>query len=265
MRFLSISSGSSGNCIYVGNDTDHFLIDDGIPGKRVLEGLHSIGLKPEDLTGILITHEHSDHIKGLGVLLRKCEIPVYATAGTIDSMLSCGQLGRVNEELFHPIRNDQDLSLGSMMIHPFSVPHDAADPVAYRLTDGKKRLAVITDLGEYDGRITGELNGLDMVMVEANHDIRTLRPGPYQSPLKTRILGSRGHLCNEAAGQLISEILHDGIKHIVLGHLSKENNYPLLAEETVKLEIDGSDNEYKASDFPLDVAPRDVCGKVYDI
>ena len=265
MRFLSIASGSSGNCIYVGNETDHFLIDDGIPGKRVLEGLHSIGLTPEDLTGILITHEHADHIKGLGVLLRKCEIPVYATADTIECMLSFGQLGRVNGELFHPIKNDQDLSLGSMTIHPFSVPHDAADPVAYRLSDSKKKLAVVTDLGAYDEGITGELKDLDMVMVEANHDIRMLQLGPYPYPLKTRILGNRGHLCNEAAGQLIAGILHDGIKHIVLGHLSKENNYPLLAEETVKLEIDGSDNTYKASDFPLDVAPRDICGKLYEI
>ena len=265
MRFLSISSGSSGNCIYVGNDTEHFLIDDGIPGKRVREGLSSIGLAPEDLTGILITHEHADHIKGLGVLLRKCEVPVYATAGTIDRMLSDGRLGRVNEELFHPIESDRDLTLGSMQIHPFSVPHDAADPVAYRLSDGKRKLAVVTDLGEYDERITGELKDLDMVMVEANHDIRMLELGPYPYPLKTRILGSRGHLCNETAGQLISKILHDGIRHIVLGHLSKENNYPLLAEETVRLEIDGSDNVYKASDFPLDVAPRDICGKVYEI
>ena len=113
--------------------------------------------------------------------------------------------------------------------------------------------------------MNGGISHTDRSILQFLTAVRMLQLGPYPYPLKTRILGSRGHLCNEAAGQLISEILHDGIKHIVLGHLSKENNYPLLAEETVKLEIDGSDNTYKASDFPLDVAPRDICGKLYEI
>ena len=264
MRFLSISSGSSGNCIYVGTRNHHLLIDDGIPGKRVVEGLQQAGIRPDELTGILITHEHSDHIKGLGVLLRKCSIPVYATAGTIRAMLSGGTLGKVDEALFHPIGREDEFQLGDMKIHPIPVPHDAADPVAYRIFDGKRSAAVVTDLGEYDSRITQELKGLDLVMVEANHDIRMLELGPYPYYLKDRIRSRRGHLCNEAAGQLVSEILHDDIRHLVLGHLSKENNYPLLAEETVKLEIDGSDNKYKASDFPLDTAPRDRCGICYE-
>lgn len=256
MRLASIASGSSGNCIYVGSEDCHLLIDDGIAGKRVTAGLHELDVKPEELSGILITHEHSDHIKGLGVYLRKYGLPVYATEGTIGRILEDSRLGSMPEELFHPIEKEKDFQLGDLKIHPFAVSHDAADPVAYRIESGEKRAAVVTDLGEYDERIVAELKDLDVALVEANHDIRMLQVGPYPYPLKQRILGSRGHICNEAAGQLLNRILHDGMKHILLGHLSQENNYPALALETVKMEISMADSPYQAGDFAIDVAPR---------
>ncbi len=257
MRLASIASGSSGNCIYAGSERSHILIDDGIAGKRVTEGLKALELAPEDLTGILITHEHADHVKGLGVYLRKYNIPVYATAPTIERILADSRLGRMPEELFHPIQKDEDFELGDLTIHAFAVPHDAADPVAYRVECGDKKAAVVTDLGEYDERIIAELQDLDVALVEANHDIRMLETGPYPYMLKQRILGRLGHICNESAGGLLSGILHDGMKHILLGHLSKENNYPALALEAVRMEISLRDTPYSGGDFDIDVAPRD--------
>lgn len=257
MRMASIASGSSGNCIYMGSEETHILIDDGIAGKRVTEGLNQLDLTPQDITGILVTHEHADHVKGLGVYLRKYGVPVYATAPTIEQIQSDTRLGKMDPELFHEIKKEEDFTLGDLTIHPFAVPHDAADPVAYRVECEDKRAAVVTDLGEYDEHIIAELRDLDVVLVEANHDIRMLQVGPYPYPLKQRILGSLGHICNEAAGQLLNAILHDGMKQIILGHLSKENNYPALAMETVRMEIAMADSPYHANDFAIDVAPRE--------
>ena len=257
MRLASIASGSSGNCIYIGSDHHHILIDDGISGKKVTEGLNSLEIRPEELDGVLVTHEHADHVKGLGVLARRYGLPIYATEGTIGRIREDRSLGDIPEELFQTIGEGRDFCLGDLEIHPFAVPHDAAEPVAYRVTCGDRRTAVVTDLGEFDERIIGELQNLDTVLVEANHDIRMLQAGPYPYSLKRRILGERGHICNEAAGQLITRILHDNMREILLGHLSKENNYPELALETVKTEITLGDTQYSGSDFLIRIAPRD--------
>jgi phosphoribosyl 1,2-cyclic phosphodiesterase len=144
-----------------------------------------------------------------------------------------------------------------MTFHPISVSHDAADPVAYRFTNGTQKMAVITDLGTYDDDIVRELQGLDALLLEANHDIRMLETGAYPYPLKQRILGDKGHLSNERSGQLLGSLLHDMFGTVLLGHLSKENNYPDLAYETVRLEVTMGDNPYTAEDFPIYVAKRD--------
>lgn len=260
MRFGTIASGSSGNCIYIGTDSHHILIDDGIAGRRVAGGLAGFGLAPEDIEGILITHEHSDHVKGLGVLSRRYRIPVYGTEATLACIQKDTSLGKFPEGIFRPVAHDEDFIIGDMTIHPFSVPHDAADPVAYRVTSGEKSAAVVTDLGEYDERIIGELQDLDAVMVEANYDVRMLQTGPYPYPLKQRIQSEVGHMSNESAGQLLTRILGDRTSYVFLGHLSKMNNYPALALEAVKMEINMSDCPFGASDFPIQVAPRSEAG-----
>ncbi len=144
-----------------------------------------------------------------------------------------------------------------MEVHPIRISHDAADPVAYILRQGEKSAGVITDLGVYDEHIVENLQGLDVLLLEANHDIRMLEVGPYPYPLKMRILGEKGHLSNEASGQLLGRVLHDHFKAVILGHLSKENNYPELAHQTVGVEVDRGDNPYRAKDFPIYVAARD--------
>ena len=257
MELCSIASGSSGNCIYVGTEEGHILIDAGISGKRIEEGLNHIGLKTAQMQGILVTHEHIDHVAGLGVLARRYGIPMYATGGTIEAIKRMSSVGKIDETLFHVIEPEKTFRISDMVIEPIAISHDAADPVAYRVSAGEKSAAVMTDLGYYDERIVNKLQNLDAIVLEANHDVRMLQTGPYPYPLKQRILGNRGHLSNENSGRLLGEILHDNFKAAILGHLSKENNYPELAYETVRLEVTMGDNPYKAEDFPMHVARRD--------
>lgn len=257
MDFCSIASGSSGNCIFVGTEHASVLIDAGISGKKVVAGLQEIDRAPEELDAILITHEHSDHIKGLGVLARKYGIPIYSSAGTIGALKAQQPVGPMDEGLFHEIVPDQWFSVGELDIRPFRVSHDAAEPVAYRFSCGGKSVAVATDLGCYDDYIIENLQGLDAVLIESNHDTNMLQVGTYPYYLKQRILSSRGHLSNEHAGRLLGEILNERMQTVMLGHLSKENNYEALALATVCAEITMGDNPYRAEDFRIGIARRD--------
>jgi len=265
MRLCSIASGSSGNCIYAGSDHTHLLVDTGVSKKRIEAGLNEIEVKGEELNGILITHEHSDHIQGLGVFSRKYEIPIYATPGTIRGIQESRSLGKMPDGLLHEIKIDESFTLGDLNIKPFEISHDAYEPSGYRIEYGDKAVAVATDLGVYDDYTIKNLSGLDAVLLEANHDIHMLEVGPYPYPLKQRVLGERGHLSNELSGRLLCDILHDKLKCVILGHLSKENNYERLAHETVKLEVTLGENPYKGEDFPIAVAARDEISEIVTI
>lgn len=265
MEFYSIASGSSGNAIYAGTDKSGLLIDVGISGKRIEAGLNLYGHTGRDIAGILITHEHSDHISGLGVMARKYNIPIYATAPTLKKLRRMGSVGAIEPTLWHEIKADEDFVIDDMTIHPFSVSHDALCPVAYRVSSSDKSVAVCTDLGYYDEYIENNLKGLDALLVEANHDIRMLQAGSYPYQLKCRILGDMGHLSNEAGGKLLSSVLHDDIKHVFLGHLSKENNYPDLAYEAVCAEITMSDTPYTGKDFKITVASREEVSELVSL
>ncbi len=265
MRLCSIASGSSGNCIYVGSEATHLLVDVGISGKRAEAGLNELDITGRDLDGILITHEHMDHIAGLGVVARKYHVPIYATPGTIHAIQSCSSVGKIEEELFVPVRPDNKLCIKDLVINPMRISHDAAEPVGYRVSYGSRRVAVCTDLGFFNEYTVECLRGMDAVLIEANHDVNMLQVGPYPYHLKQRILGDRGHLSNENSGRLLSRILHDNMKSIVLGHLSKDNNLPELAYEAVRMEITMGDNPYNASDFDIQVAKRSEVSPVIQI
>ena len=265
MRMCSIASGSSGNCIYVGSDNSHLLIDTGISKKRIEEGLNKLEIKGDELDGILITHEHSDHIKGLGVFSRKYEIPIYATPGTIAGIKESSTLGKMPEGLLHPIKTAHPFRLGELDVHPFAISHDANEPSGYRIEQGGKSVAVATDLGKYDDYTVKNLKNLDAILLEANHDIRMLQVGKYPYYLKQRILGEKGHLSNENAGRLLCRLLHDNMKAIFLGHLSRENNYEELAYETVCSEVTLGDNPYKSKDFRIQVAHRDFASEAVTV
>lgn len=265
MRMCSIASGSSGNCIYVGSDHTHLLVDTGISKKRIEEGLKELDVKGEELDGILVTHEHTDHIQGLGVFSRKYGVPIYATKGTINGIEHCTSLGKMPEGLLHSIETDHTFSLGDIDVHSFKISHDANQPCGYRFSHDRKSVAVATDLGKYDDYIIEKLKGLDAILLEANHDVHMVEVGPYPYPLKRRILGDRGHLSNELSGRLLCDILHDDLKYIVLGHLSKDNNYARLAHETVKLEVTLGDNPFHGEDLAMTVANRDKISEILKI
>lgn len=256
MRICSIASGSSGNCIYVGSDNTHVIIDAGISGKRIEEGLAGLGLEGSDLNAILITHEHSDHIASLGVLSRRYNIPMYATKGTIEGIRAQKCLGEIDGSLFNEIRADNDFLIEDLRIRPIEVSHDALEPVAYRIEHGKNAVGVCTDLGTYSDKIIEGFTGVDALFLEANHDVHMLQVGRYPYYLKQRILSDKGHLSNENCGRLLCRLLHDDIKSITLSHLSAENNMAELAYEAVRLEILMDECKYKPTDFEIKVAKR---------
>ena len=265
MNLCSIASGSSGNCIYVGTDATHLLVDVGISGKRTENGLNSIGQSLNNVDGILITHEHSDHICGLGVLSRKYHIPIYATKKTIEAIKMCTSVGKIEEELFVPIRADEKFTIKDIIVEPMHTSHDAIDPVAYRFRYENKRIAIATDLGTYNDYTVECLKGMDLLFLEANHDVNMLQVGPYPYKLKQRILGDRGHLSNELSGKLLKRLAHDKLQGVILGHLSKDNNIPELAYETVRVELALGSEVYNEYQFPITVAKRDEVSPIIKI
>ncbi len=256
MRLCSIASGSSGNCIYVGGETAHVLVDAGISGKRIECGLQSIDMSMRDMDGILVTHEHYDHVKGLGVLARRYKLPIYATKGTIAAICAMSQVGKLPEGIFREISEDADFWIQDLQIRPFTISHDAAQPVGYRLQCGSQSVGIATDLGTFNDYIVENLRRVNALLLEANHDVRMLQAGGYPYYLKCRILGDRGHLSNENAGRLLCRLLHDQLKAVLLGHLSQENNMEELAYQTVCQEVTLGENPYRAEDFQIQVAGR---------
>ena len=262
MRLCSIASGSSGNCIYVGSDNTHLLVDTGISKKRIDESLAELGLCGNEIDGILITHEHSDHIQGLGVFSRKYQVPIYGTKGTIAGIQDYKCLGKMPEGLYNVIEKDVSFNIGDLEITAFGISHDAKEPSGFRVEKGEKSVGIATDLGVYNEYIIENLKNLNGIVLEANHDIHMLEVGPYPYYLKQRVLGNQGHLSNELSGRLLCNILHDKLKYIMLGHLSKENNFPELAYETVKLEVTMGDTPFKGDEIPLMVAKRDCMSEI---
>lgn len=238
MKMYSIASGSSGNCIYVGTEKTHLLIDAGISGKRIEEGLKTIGIAPKEISGVLITHEHSDHIQGLGVLSRRYHVPIYATLETISEIINYKPAGKLEHSLFHEVRPDVGFCIQDMEIMPVHISHDAANPVCYTFRHGKNKMGVATDLGMYDNYIVKHLLDCDALLLESNHDKHMLETGGYPYQLKCRILSDRGHLSNDHAAELLAKLVGKKLKHVLLGHLSKENNLPDLAYMTVKYELE---------------------------
>lgn len=256
MKLASIASGSSGNCLYAGNEESHFLVDAGISRKRVLEGLRMLKVDPEKIKGLFITHEHNDHISGLGVFLRKYPVPVFATGKTIDRILNCRSLGKLDPGLFHSIEPDRPMVIDGVRVEASRILHDAADPVCYTFSDESSKVGAVTDFGTFDDYLVEKYQDCESLLVESNHDLNMLMAGPYPYPLKRRIMSNTGHLSNERAGQFLSRIIGESCRHILLGHLSQENNVAELAYETVKLELIMHNINMEHEDITLQVASR---------
>lgn len=225
--------------------------------RQIEQSLKALELKASELSGIFVTHEHADHIKALGVLSRKYGIPIYASLETLRALMQVKSLGELQLSCLNPILPDMVFCLGDLKIQPFTIAHDAAHPLAYRVSSERASVAVATDMGSFDAYTKSNLEGLDALLLEANHDPGLLARGPYPMLLKRRILSDRGHLSNELSGELLAQVLHPKIQKILLGHLSQENNEPKLALSTVRACVDAADNPYGGKDFDISIALRD--------
>ncbi|MBQ4347478.1 MAG: MBL fold metallo-hydrolase [Firmicutes bacterium] len=231
MQLASLFSGSSGNGIYIGTKYTRLLIDAGLSGKKTEEALQKTGIAPDKLDAILVTHEHVDHVRGVGVLARRYSLPVYATCGTWDAM---GPItGDIPDHLRHYIYAGENFTINEINISPFSIPHDANEPVGFRFESGRAAAAVATDLGHITPELVRTLTELDALVLESNYDLDMLASGSYPEPLKRRIHGRFGHLSNAMAGELLIRVMCGRLKNVFLGHLSEENNRPELAFQTV--------------------------------
>lgn len=229
MRVISLSSGSSGNCMCVVTQEARILIDAGISAKKIVEGLLGAGIEPETVDAVFITHEHTDHTAGLRVFLQRCPVTVYGTHETLQSVIAGFGGKPLPTELFRSITPGTVVTVRDAEVSACYTSHDAAKSVAYGVRANGKYFAMATDLGCYDNTIVNHLSGADAVLIESNYDRDMLLVGPYSYSLKQRVMGARGHLSNDDCGSLMVSIMHRGLKHIILGHLSKENNYPELA------------------------------------
>lgn len=256
MDFFTLASSSSGNCSFLGSDKTRILIDAGLSRKRMLEALLEKGIALSDIDAVLITHEHRDHIGGLGVLMRKHDIPIYGTPGTIEAIKASSVIGDVDFSQFREIVPGQAFEIGDLCVNSHPISHDAAEPCAYRIDCCGSSIGIVTDLGTYNEELIDRFSGLSAILLEANHDIRMLETGVYPYQLKRRIASDIGHLSNEDSGKLLSRLLHDNLKWVLLGHLSEENNYDKLAKESVGLEITLAECPYRASDFKIEIAHR---------
>lgn len=226
MIVCPLISGSSGNCTYIESGKTRVLVDAGASGTELDSLLRSIGVEPKTLTALLVTHSHSDHYRGLGVMSRKYDLPIYGSVGVWDELMKRNFIGSVaarNIKTFKSV-DCAELDLGGMKARFFPTPHDAYDSVGYVFSDDKVKFGFATDLGHVTPAVRECMTGCDAVLLEANYDRQMLIDGPYPYPLKKRILGPNGHLDNEDAAAFAVELAKAGVKQIYLGHLSEHNN-----------------------------------------
>lgn len=261
MRFCPVFSGSSGNMLFVEGGGARVLIDCGFAGSAAAKAMDSIGAPLSSIDALLVTHDHSDHTKGVGVLCRKHHIPVYANEGTFRAMSAA--VGKLPGELVRVFESGRDFFIRELNVLSIPIPHDAAEPVGFALSAGGKRVTVLTDIGHFNERLLSCAAGSSLVMLEANHDVDMLSVGAYPYPLKRRILGEYGHLSNDSCAAALIKLYSTGVRRAVLGHLSEHNNYEQLALETVRQALRAAD--IPDEDFELSIAHRGRVGEMYEV
>lgn len=259
--FCSLYSASSGNSLLVKTENTKVLIDAGVSSKKIESALLDLEINPSTLDGILITHEHSDHIQGLGTFAKKFDLPVFVNKKTLDAMPT--QKEKISEKNIKLFNIEEKFEIGDLEIKAFSIPHDAVDPCGFNISNNGKKISIATDIGHMNNNIFRNLEGSCFLMLESNYDPEVLKYSNYPYILKNRIAGPTGHLSNESAGKTICKLLNCGLKQALLGHLSKESNFPELAYKTVVEEL-MLDNHSEDS-IKLGVASRDIPGKFINI
>ncbi len=254
LQVCVLASGSSGNAIYVSDGESRLLVDAGLSGVEIQRRMAERGLDPAELTAIVVTHEHDDHIRGAGVLCRRFGLPVYTSRAT-----GAAAAGRVKTVADHRyFEAGAAFTVGALSLRPFSTSHDAADPAGLVISGAGEKLGIATDLGVATAVVRTHLKGCGLLILEANHDPEMLMSGPYPWPLKQRVRGRAGHLSNEDCRDLIGELTHDGLRHVILAHLSEQNNTPEKAVRAVTPAL----GEGRTI---LSVAEQHRCGRIYRV
>lgn len=261
LTLTTLASGSSGNCLLLSGGETHLLIDAGISCRRITRALRGLGISPESLSGVLVTHEHTDHISGLATLNKQYHLPVFTSPGTGRRL--CYRIAAL-EDVLQPCSPGSSFSLGGLDVETFPTSHDAAEPMGFTVSDGSRKAAVVTDLGVVTGEVFSALSGANLVVVEANHDEDWVRSGPYPYYLQQRILGKLGHLSNESGAALALRAIESGAHTVVLAHLSHENNSPEHARSSVSTVL-SSHGIRLEEEITLAVAPRSEPGLTYPV
>ena len=260
LKFCSLYSGSSGNCQFIKSEKTTILVDAGLSGKRIQQEMVNIGEDPKKIDAIFITHEHMDHIQGAGILSRRFDIPIYANEKTWNAMSSV--IGDVKPHNIKTI--SEDAEVGDLFIQSFDISHDAAHPVGYNIYYRDKKISMVTDTGCVNQNIISSIRDADLLLIESNHDEDMVLIGPYPWSLKRRVLGEFGHMSNDTAGNLITKAIKRGTEIVLLGHLSKENNFPQLAYKTVENILKESGIDVNPG-ICLDMTYRDRSSAAYEI
>lgn len=261
LKFCSLYSGSTGNSSLVQSDTTSILVDAGVSAKKLVEALDELEIPTQSLSGILITHEHSDHIKGLGTFSKKYNIPVFANIETWNAMPA--EKEKIAFENQRIIEVNSEFKIGDLNILAFPIPHDAACPCGYNIFNSGKKISIATDIGHISNDVMPYLENSNFALLESNYDLSVLRYSAYPAKLKARISGPNGHLSNNSCGKLISHLMETGLDSVMLGHLSKENNFPELAHQTILEEL--SKNNMDSSKIDIFVAKRDYPSQFINI
>ncbi len=259
-KISSLASGSKGNSILVSNGKTNILVDAGISFSRIKRGLQDFNLSVEDLNGVVITHEHSDHIAGLP-MLSKC-VKIFAHEKTANAIV---QKGKMTDEAFcHVDYFENGFNLGDIFVSPFRIPHDAVYPLAYAFYSKGQKIAVATDIGHANRGVLNNLTSCNILFLEANHDEEMLRTGKYPEMLKKRILGDNGHLSNSTSGKIVENVLGNRLERVILGHLSEENNTAKMAFDTVAKSMERCGVQL-GKDVCLEVATQNIKTKFFEV
>jgi phosphoribosyl 1,2-cyclic phosphodiesterase len=262
-EFCSLASGSKGNSQYVATNDTGLLVDAGMSGKYIENALGKIDRNFDKIQALLVTHEHSDHIAGIGVLMRRYKLPLYVNEKTWEAMKN--KIGKIDISKVNIIENNVCFNVGNIIVNSYSISHDANDPIGYIFEYKNKKISLATDLGYVSEEIIEKIKDTDLLFIESNHDTEMLKAGRYPYYLKRRVLSMEGHLSNDEAGRVAKEVTRFGrVKYILLAHLSNENNFPELAFETVKTILKGGNIEV-GKDVDLEMTHREDISKLFSV
>ena len=261
LKCCSLYSGSTGNSFFVQTEDTKILIDAGVSCKKIENALDSLNLSPSDIDAVLLTHEHIDHTKSIGMLSKKYGTPIYANYETWQALLNSND--KLSNADIHYFDNDKAFEFNDLKILPFSTPHDATNPCGFNIFKDNKKISIATDLGHISDKIIKNLENSSFLMLESNYDSNVLQYSSYPYLLKKRIAGPKGHLENCITGKTIAHLLNSGLENALLIHLSKENNFPELAYKTVVDEL--HKQNFTENSLSLNVAPRDLPSPLFQV